>query len=176
LPLLGFFQKGLCLASVDLLMLHCVCRLVVELEANRSAGHLLAGICEMRPAEESHSTLQQPQVGLPATHMQAQPQVHSKPGLCVCLLSQLWLCNLCQVVHADCLLMFVSAFQDVCNFIMAAWSNALMVGGVNACHLILDRRVLVASCSLACFRQSVCVSDIYLCNTCSHMIYFVSLL
>ena len=82
-PLLGVFHKGLCLASVDLLMLRCVCRLV-EWEAIRSAGHTLAAIIERRPTEERHSTLQQPQRGLPAPHMQAQPQVHSKPGLCVC--------------------------------------------------------------------------------------------
>ncbi len=50
--LLGF-QKGPCLASVDLLMLHCFFRLVVELEANRSAGHPLAGSSERRPQVHS---------------------------------------------------------------------------------------------------------------------------
>ncbi|DBB12205.1 TPA: hypothetical protein ACH3X3_006311 [Trebouxia sp. C0006] len=53
---------------------------LVEWEAIRSAGHTLAAIIERRPTEERHSTLQQPQPGLPAPHMQAQPQVEEKQG------------------------------------------------------------------------------------------------
>jgi hypothetical protein len=77
LPLLGFFPTGLCLASVGLLMLPCVCRLMVEWEANRSAGHPVAGSSERRPADERHSSLQHPQAGLQAPHVQAQLQVQS---------------------------------------------------------------------------------------------------
>ncbi len=75
-PLLGFFQNGLCLACVDLLIWACDCRLV-EWEADRSAGHPVAGSSERRPAEDRHSTLQQPQPGLKA-NVQAQPQVQSQ--------------------------------------------------------------------------------------------------
>ena len=77
LPQIGLFHNGLCLASGGLLMLPCVCRLMVELEANRSAGHPLAGSSERRPAEEKHSTLQQTQAGPQAPHTQAQIQVQS---------------------------------------------------------------------------------------------------
>ena len=57
-------------------MLHCVCRLTVDPEANRSAGHPLAGSSERRPAEERQSPLQQPQAGLQVPRMQVQLQVH----------------------------------------------------------------------------------------------------
>ena len=50
----------------------------MELEANRSAGHPLAGISEMRPAEVRHPFLQQLQASLQAPHMQAQIQLHNQ--------------------------------------------------------------------------------------------------
>ncbi len=58
-------------------MLPCVCRLMVEREANRPAGHPVAGSPERRPADESQPHLQRSQAGLQVPHMQAQPQVYS---------------------------------------------------------------------------------------------------
>jgi len=70
---------------VGLLMLPCMCRLTVELEANRSAGPKVAGgptdesspVRERRPAVESRPHLQCLRAGLQTPHVQAQPQVHS---------------------------------------------------------------------------------------------------
>ena len=41
-----------------------------------------------------------------------------------------------------CLLIFVKSVQVVCNFIMSAWSNALVGCSVNACHLTLKTGAL----------------------------------
>ncbi|DBA89813.1 TPA: hypothetical protein ACH3X2_004683 [Trebouxia sp. C0005] len=53
-------------------------RLTVDPEANRSAGHPLAGSSERRPAEERQSPLQQPQAGLQVPRMQVQLQAQQQ--------------------------------------------------------------------------------------------------
>ena len=96
---------GFCtsISPVGLVILSCLCRLTVELTANRPAGHPRAGIPaiervplkeraplnervplnERNPAAKSKPRLQCLQAGLQVTHVQAQPQVQSQ--LCVLL-------------------------------------------------------------------------------------------
>ena len=82
-----FFCQGSSLASVvSLLMLPCVCRLTVELEANRPDGPKVAGspanksspVNDRSPATESQPDLLRSQPGLQAPHVQARPQVQSQ--------------------------------------------------------------------------------------------------
>ena len=85
------------------------------------AGHPLAGSSEMRPAEDRHLPLQQTQAGLQAPHMQAQPQVPSP--VCVFDLTTL---GLQLLTGGTCLLMVVSSIQGVCNCINSKLLKALV--------------------------------------------------
>ena len=77
----GLFTTDLCFASVGLLILACVCRLV-KWEAKWAPGHPLAGSSEMRPADERHSPMQQPQAGHPvAGSSEKRPAEESQPSL-----------------------------------------------------------------------------------------------
>jgi hypothetical protein len=156
------FSADLCFAFIGLLTLACDCRLV-EFEATWAPGHPLAGSSEMRPAEERHSPLQHPQAGHPIAgisesrpaedsqpslqrpqsglqvpHIQAQTQVHSL--ICALLaLSSSSVVHLLEVSYGSiCLLIFVSTMQRVCSFVMFALFNAVVVGSVNACHLLFE--------------------------------------
>ena len=78
-----FCQRSSLASVVSLLMLPCVCRLTVELEANRPDGPKVAGspanksspVNDRSPATESQPDLPCSQAGLQAPHVQAQPQV-----------------------------------------------------------------------------------------------------
>ena len=147
-------------------MLPCVCRLMVEQPANRSAGHPLAGSSERRPAEEKHCTLQQTQAGPQAPHTQAQIQVQSLlyvfaptvlvvpllPGGTCLLPPDLYRFNSgCLQLHHLCMVQCIGGLQCQCLLPDAR-----------------DRCVLVKSCRLASFRQIMYVSNIHLCIECFH--------
>ncbi len=72
-------------SAMGLLILHCVCRLTVELEANMSAGPKVAGspVDDRGPANESQLHVVRFQAGLQAPHVQAQLQVQSQLGMLV---------------------------------------------------------------------------------------------